>query len=107
MKLLPDVDTSYDDYGLDITSDIIIVCFAYVSILAYLSMLTLELNNVYYYLFKQGKYKVFCLTLFYTLVIPCTTVRVFTNVFIVTEKIQIEYMVTLFPIILKTCIGFQ
>ena len=56
MKLLPDVDTSYDDYGLDITSDIIIVCFAYVSILAYLSMLALELNNVYYYLYKQGKY---------------------------------------------------
>ena len=47
MKLLPDVDTSTDDYGLDITKSYIIAGIVYISILAYTFMLYLELHNVY------------------------------------------------------------
>ena len=106
MKLLPRVDTSTDDYGLDITKTYIVVSIVYVSIFAYSYMLWLELHNVYFFLYKQRKYKVFCLTLFYILVIPCTILRIIYNLY--TMHVEIDYCIigNLYPVIFKICIGY-
>ena len=56
---------------------------AYVSIFLYIALSALAMQNVYKFLYKQKKYKVFPVSLFYSLAIPCAALRLFANVFAV------------------------
>ena len=79
MKLLPGIDLDNLDYGLSKSQAIIIVVIAYFSIVAYIFLLLFECHNVYFYLCKQKKYKVYPVTLFYFFTIPCCMVRIWVN----------------------------
>ena len=105
MKLLPCVDTSTDMFKLDTSRDITVAVLIYISLIAYSLMLALEIHNVYFYLLKQGKYKVFPLTLFYALVIPCTLIRIYYNFNLACSAAYI-LLYELFPSLFKICIGF-
>ena len=83
MRLLPYVNTESEDYGMDLRQDIIVASMAYFSMAMYSGMFCLEIYNVYMFLYKQNKYKVYPLTLFYALAVPCTLIRIFGNYLIV------------------------
>ena len=65
MRLLPGIDLNELDYDLTKLQAIIIALIAYISIAAYIFLLAFECHNVYFYLYKQKKYKVYPVTLFY------------------------------------------
>ena len=106
MKLLPGIDTQVNEYGMSFSEDITIAVLAYISIFAYLSMLCLELHNVFYYLYKQGKYRVYPLLLFYILAIPCTIIRIIFNCLIAITSIYALEIGSL-PAVMKACIGLS
>ena len=84
MNYLPYIDTSSDQNdGMNRTQDITVIILAYISIFLYLCMFSLELYNVYKFLYKQGKYKVYPVSLFYALAIPITILRIISNLWIV------------------------
>ena len=70
MKLLPGIDLNELDYNLTKPQAITIALIAYLSIAAYIFLLAFECHNVYFYLYKQKKYKVYPVTLFYAFAIP-------------------------------------
>ena len=104
MKLLPGIDTENSVYGMSHQQDITIAILAYISILAYLGMLCLEIHNVYFYLLKQGKYKVYPVLLFYLLAIPCTIMRIYNDFYITLTDIYFLFIGN-FPAAIKACIG--
>ena len=64
----------------------------------------MELHNVYFYLLKQGKYRVYPVLLFYLLAIPCTIMRIYSDFYIVLLDIYFLFGGN-FPAALKACIG--
>ena len=79
MRLLPGIDLNELDYDLTEPQAITIASIAYLSIAAYIYLLAFECHNVYFYLYKQKKYKVYPVTLFYAFAIPCCILRIWVN----------------------------
>ena len=65
MKLLPGIDLKDLDYDLNKSQAMIISLLAYFSIITYTFLLLFECHNVYFYLYRQKKYKAYPVTLFY------------------------------------------
>ena len=76
MKFLPYLDTEDDALGMGAKEDIAVIIFTYISIILYTTMLALEIYNIYKFLYRQSKIKVFPLTLFYVLATPVTILRI-------------------------------
>ena len=105
MKLLPGVDLSNLDYHLTPSEGIMIACIAYLSITVYSLMFLLECHNGYFYLYKQRKYRVLPVTLFYLFAIPCCMVRIWINIDIVPMVAHYSPVLLFVPASLKVCIG--
>ena len=106
MKLLPDLDTDNNEYQMSSGQAITLTIVIYISLTLYTIMLLLGIHNVYYYLLKQGKYNVYPLCLFYTLVMPNAIVRIVQN-FTIVHTMAYFMMQAFIPAILKTCIGIS
>ena len=107
MKLLPNVDIGSGKYGMGVQQDITVITLAYLSIILYTGMLVLEIYNVYKFLYKQKKYKVYPVSLFYALAVPCTILRIISNFLIVPDDLYMRTYTVLLPAEFKTCIGFS
>ena len=107
MKFLPRVDTESDAYGMDLKQDITVIILTYISIFLYSTMFGLEIYNMYKFLYKQGKYKIFPLTLFYTLATPVTVLRIMMNIWIVPDAMYDLLAFDVLPADFKICIGFS
>ena len=84
MKLLPSVDVDIPGLsGMTKRETIVLVSLSYTSVIAFLPLLILALYNIYTFLIRQRKYKVYPLVLFYTLTIPCLVMRMLVPIFIV------------------------
>ena len=83
MKYLPYVDLQKNQYNMGLKEDICLIVFAYISICLYLVLIAIAIQNVYKFLYKQKKYKVYPVTLFYIFAIPNLILRVSSNIFVV------------------------
>ena len=107
MKLLPSVDTSNNSNNMTYEQNVTIIVIVYVSVICYALLLSLEIHNLYYYIYLQKKYKVFPLSLFYALCIPCTVLRIYENIWIVQVNKYILIWVLWSPAIVKLCISLS
>ena len=107
MKLLPYVNTGSDEYGMGIKADITVTILAYLSISIHVSMLFLEIYNVYTFVYKQQKYKVFPVSLFYSIAIPSTILCIYLNLFIVPNEMYKTPILLILPSEFKICIGLS
>ena len=107
MKLLPGIDLDNLDYELSKSQAIIIATIAYFSIGAYIFLLAFECHNVYFYLFKQKKYRVYPVTLFYIFALPCCIARIWANCDIVRMVAFLNPILEFIPANFKICIGLS
>ena len=107
MKLLPGLDLKNLDYELSKTQAITIAAIAYFSIGAYIFLLVFECHNVYFYLFKQKKVRVYPVTLFYIFAIPCCIIRIWANCDIVRMVAFFNPILEWIPANFKICIGLS
>ena len=107
MKWLPSIDISNNSDQMSPQQSLTIVIIVYISVCFYTALLLLELHNLYKYIYLQKKYKIFPLSLFYALSIPCTLIRIFSNIWIL-EITKYSYIWVLWsPAVLKLCISFS
>ena len=106
MKFLPSLDVNDESDQMDKRQDIIVICLVYISVLFYSALLVLELHNLYRYLYLQKKFQVFPLTLFYTLSIPCTILRIYGNIWVVEVVKYQQLSITITLAFIKLCLGF-
>ena len=84
MKLLPSVDIDNPGLsGMTRKEAIVLASLSYASVIAFLPLLILALYNIYTFLIRQRKYKVYPLVLFYTLTLPCLLMRITVSIYIV------------------------
>ena len=107
MYLLPDLKYPVDDYPSQFTNAQVIgvAASAYFCSLMFALLLSFTLYNTWMYLIKQGKWRVFSLSMFYALTILCLVIRIIVNV--MTEYIALMFSCALviFPAVIKICIG--
>ena len=107
MKLLPGLDLYNLDYDLTRTQAVTIALISYFSIAAYTFLLAFECHNVYFYLYRQRKYKVYPVTLFYAFAIPCCITRIWVNFDIVRMVAFLNPVLEFVIADLKICIGLS
>ena len=107
MKLLPSVDISNNSDAMSSKQSLTIVIIVYISVCFYTVLLVLELHNLYKYIYLQKKYKVFPLSLFYALSIPCTLLRIYENIWILEINKYLYIWVLWSPAVMKLCISFS
>ena len=78
---------------------------AYICAGLFAALLVFAIFNTWQYLIKQGKWRVFSLTMFYVLTIVCLGLRCFINVFCVPVARYFNIPLVLIPPIIKICIG--
>ena len=78
---------------------------AYICALLFSCQLYFALYNVWHYLIKQGKWRIFSLAMFYILTIICVGLRIFICIFCVFISQYMNIALILFPAIVKICIG--
>ena len=83
------------------------MAIVYISVVIYTTMLSLEIYNCYQYLYQKKKYTVFPVTLFYTLSIPLTALRIYENIFIVEIVSYYQIYFIIMPIALKVGVGLS
>ena len=105
MKLLPGINLEDLDYDLNKSQAMIITLLAYFSIITYTFLLLFECQNVYFYLYRQKKYKAYPVTLFYAFAIPCSMIRIWVNCDIVPMVAFFNPVLIFVLADLKVCIG--
>ena len=105
MKLLPGIEYNNLDYDLTKSQAITIAVISYFSIAAYSFLLTFECHNVYFFLYRQRKYKVYPVALFYAFAIPCSITRIWVNCDIVRMVAFLNPLLEFVLADLKICIG--
>ena len=78
---------------------------AYICTLIFTFQLAFAIYNTWMYLIKQGKWRVFSLTMFYALSINCICLRILVSFFCVEISEMLNAALTLYPAIVKICIG--
>ena len=78
---------------------------SYFCILMFILLLSFSLYNTWKYLIKQGKWRVFSLTMFYILTILCIVTRIFVYILTVYIAEWFNCSLVLFPAVIKICIG--
>ena len=63
--------------------NITVAVIAYIAVIGYVSLLTLELHNLFRYIYLKRKYEVFPLGLFYLLSIPIAVLRIVESIWII------------------------
>ena len=71
----------------------------------FILLLSFALYNTWKYLIKQGKWRVFSLTMFYILTILCIVTRIFVYILTVYIAEWFNCSLVLFPAVIKICIG--
>lgn len=71
----------------------------------FILLLSFSLYNTWKYLIKQGKWRVFSLTMFYILTILCIVTRIFVYILTVYIAEWFNCSLVLFPAVIKICIG--
>ena len=78
---------------------------AYICTLMFILLLSFAVYNTWHYLIKQGKWRVFSLSMFYALTIICLATRIFVNVLAIYIGKWFNVSLVLFPAVIKICIG--
>ena len=78
---------------------------AYICTLMFILLLTFAVYNTWNYLIKQGKWRVFSLSMFYGLTILCLIIRIIVNIMAILVGEWFNVTMVLFPAIVKFCIG--
>ena len=106
MYLLPYLEYPTDDQP-EFTNKqaIILAVSAYLCILLFTLLLAFALYNTWAYLIRQGKWRVFSLSMFYALTIICLTFRILVYVMSVYVAQWLNVALVLFPAVIKICIG--
>ena len=108
MKFLPSVDiTSAGSEHMDFWESLTVVILAYFSVISFTILLGVEIQNIFTFLFKQRKYQVYSLALFYIMSIPCLIMRICTSIWIVPIIQYYEVVFLTVPALLKICIGLS
>ena len=77
--LLPSLN--YPDNGQYTPRDtLIVVCTAYTVAALHFGLLMFAFYNIWHYLYKQSKWRVLSLTMFYTLIVGALTLRVYVTI---------------------------
>ena len=77
----------------------------YVCTIMFILLLSFAIYNTWNYLIKQGKWHVISLSMFYALTIVCLSWRIFINIFTIPLSNWVIVSATLYPAVLKICIG--
>ena len=80
---------------------------AYICTLMYIMLLVLLFYNVWNFLYKQGKWKVWTLSLFYVLCVVCLIMRIYVTIYIVCESMSFNVILLLGTAVIKICIGLE
>ena len=106
MYLLPYLEYPTDNQP-EFTDEqaILMAVSAYFCILIFSLLLGFALYNTWQYLLKQGKWRVFSLSMFYGLAIICLSFRILVYVLSVYVAQWLNVSLVLFPAVLKICIG--
>lgn len=87
-------------------SEIIWLAFsAYFCSLMFLVLFAFAVHNTWQYLIKQHKWRLFSLRMFYVMTLVCSGMRIWVNVDMVCTAQHFDIALTLYPAILKMCIG--
>ena len=84
---------------------IVLVLTSYLISLGYFVLLYLAMYNSYYFLYRQKKYKVYPLVLFYVLSIPCIVLRIYHSIWIIENTMYKQVLGFYGPAALKISIG--
>ena len=105
MEILPGLTTSFwqDDYD----SALAVAILAYLGIVLYSLLLFLALSNTYSFLLKQGKWKIYSLSLFYFFSILCIISRILYAIFVIPIQINFYIMPFVTPAVLKIFISIS
>ena len=85
--ILPDLARDSKDFTLGQTIAIAIVIYG--TVIIFTQLLFFCLYNIYYFLYKQGKWRVFPLTVFYILSVAMCIVRIYGT--IIAVKVVAEW----------------
>ena len=77
----------------------------YVCLALFILMLVFCLHNIWRYLVRQGKWRVFPLSMFYALSLLMTVERVYVTLFVVKAASSFNLVIILMPAVLKVLIG--
>ena len=82
-----------------------IAATAYICTIMFTILLLCALHNTWNYLIKQGKWKVFSLSMFYFLTLLCASLRIIVCIFCVVASQTLNLPLTIMPCVVKVCIG--
>ena len=78
---------------------------AYFCSLMFAILFAFTLYNTWQYLIKQSKWRLFSLRMFYLMTLVCSGMRIYVNLDMVCVAQHFDIVLSLYPAILKMCIG--
>lgn len=105
MYLLPGLYYGSDTTYLEKPEAIIVALVAYLSTAQFIGLLIFCCFNVWVYLIKEQKWKVFPLSAFYSLALVTLAMRIIDSIWVVHNFFTQQTFFILFPPVLKQAIG--
>ena len=105
MTYLPGLDTNDDCIAMTQGQAVITACICYTTAALFVSIFLLALWNTYFFLYKQRKYKVYPILLFYVLSYTCIMLRIYHSIWMVTVLEYDQIIAVIGVTWVKFCIG--
>ena len=104
--ILPCLSTDDANNQFDDTSKMVWLAISvYFCTILQCGLLALLIYNIWKFLYKQGKWRVWMLSLFYVLSVICMTMRIFVTYWVVCETNTFSTVLTLGTAVLKIAVG--
>ena len=101
-----DVDSEIDQFETR-SQRILVALVAYFCATLFFILLVLTSYNMWKFGYKESKWRVWSLSLFYSLATICLILRIWVNITVVCVSDQFNLWLVLMPAVFKICIGLE